>query len=344
MNGYERCMAVCRGEKADILPRVPILMAFAAEYIGSNYGAFASDHRVLVEANLRCAKDFDFDQVSAISDPYRETQGFGAQIRFVRDGVPRCVKPPLEDARDLAPLAAPNPRRSTRMADRMSAVDAFKAQVGGTYSILGWIEGPAAEAADLRGVTNFLMDLIDDVEFSKRLMDRCTEVAIAFGVAQVRAGADTVGMGDAIVSQVSPALYEELVLPRERRIVEAIHEAGGLVRLHICGNITPHLPAIARLGADVVDLDWMVDMKEAREALGAKTVLTGNLDPVAAVKGSAPRAIEAAIREIHRDVGDPYMAGAGCEIPPGTPHENLRALCARIPCGDTGKNLTTESR
>ena len=56
MNGYARYMAVLRGEPPDILPRLPILMQFAAEFIGSNYGAFASDYRVLVEANLTCAE------------------------------------------------------------------------------------------------------------------------------------------------------------------------------------------------------------------------------------------------------------------------------------------------
>jgi len=48
-------MGVLKGEPVDFLPRVPILMQYAAEYIGSNYGAFASDHKVLVESNRRCA-------------------------------------------------------------------------------------------------------------------------------------------------------------------------------------------------------------------------------------------------------------------------------------------------
>ena len=56
MTGYERYVKTCRGEETDILPRVPILMAFAAGHIGSNYGAFASDHRVLVVANLTCGR------------------------------------------------------------------------------------------------------------------------------------------------------------------------------------------------------------------------------------------------------------------------------------------------
>ena len=330
MNGYERTLAAVGGETIDVVPRVPILMQFAAEYIGSNYGAFASDHRVLVEANLRCAEDFGFDQVSAISDPYRETAGFGAEIEFARDGVPRCLKAPLQDAKDLSLLDHPDPCKSPRMMDRIRAVESFRSGVGQQFSILGWVEGPAAEAADLRGVTWFLMDLLDDPVFADTLMELCVDVAVEFAAAQIHAGADMIGVGDAICSQLSPDVYAQMVLPHQKRLVDAIHEAGGLVRLHICGNITHLLPAIAGLGVDVCDCDWQVDMTAARRTLGPDTALTGNLDPVSGVKDATPEAIRRALADVYNTVGDPYMAGAGCEIPPGTPSECLHALCAPL--------------
>ena len=261
MNSLERYLSMLKGQEVDFVPRVPILMQFAAESIGSNYGAFASDYRVLVEANLHCAEVFGMDQVSAISDPYRETEGFGARIIFERDGVPRCERHPLEDRRDFSALPRPDPLRSARMLDRVNAVRAYKARVGGRRSILGWIEGPAAEAADLRNVMNFLTDLMDDEGYSGALMDRCVEVAIAFARAQVEAGADTIGIGDAIASQVSPSVYDRLIQPREKLLVEEVRKMGALVRLHICGNITHLLPGIADLGVDVLDVDHMVDMQ-----------------------------------------------------------------------------------
>ncbi len=330
MNSYERYMAVVKGGSSDILPRVPILMAFAAEYIGSNYGMFAADHRVLVEANLRCVKDFDFDQVSAISDPYRETQGFGGEIEFVEDGVPRLVAPPLQDSRDLSVLQRPNPYESERMLDRVKAVEAMADAVKGEYSILGWVEGPAAEAADLRGVTNFLIDLMEDPDFCHALMALCSEVGAEFALAQLKAGADTIGIGDAIASQVSPQTYADMIFPYEKQLVDSIHAAGGLVRLHICGNITHLLPQIKYLGVDILDLDWMVDIRHAREIVGPDTVLVGNLDPVAEVQDGTPEEIAAKMVEVYRAAGNPFLAGAGCEIPKDTPVENLKALCRPI--------------
>lgn len=330
MNGWERYRAVLEDGQPDHLPRLPILMAFAANHIGSNYGAFASDYRVLVEANLRCAESFGMDQVSAISDPYRETAGFGAEIEFVRDGVPRCHRPPLAGQADLSLLKNPDPRVSPRMLDRVRAVESFRKAVGGRLSILGWVEGPAAEAADLRGVENFLLDLVEEEAFTGELMERCVDVGIAFAEAQIQAGADTIGVGDAICSQMSRKMYEHFVLPRQKRLFEAIRRAGARVRLHICGDIRHLLPAIAHTGADLLDCDWMVPLAEARAAMGPKVVLTGNLDPVRAVMESTPEKIRAALPPLVREANGPYMVGAGCEIPPGTPPENLKALCSPV--------------
>jgi MtaA/CmuA family methyltransferase len=333
MNSYERYMAVLNGERPDLLPRLPILMQFAAEFIGSNYGAFASDYRVLVAANQRCIEHFDFDQVSAISDPYRETQGFGAAIEFVRDGVPRCAEPPLQADKDLGRLKRPDPHSSERMLDRVRAVEAFREWGHEEYSILGWVEGPAAEAADLRGSTSFLMDLMLDPGYAAELMELCVEVGIEFGRAQFEAGADTMGVGDAIASQVGEDVYRELIFPREQRLFDGLHAAGGLIRLHICGDITHLLPHVAELHVDIVDLDWQVDMATAREILGPDRVLCGNIDPAEAVLRGTPEQIRHDILAIYETVGAPYMAGAGCEIPSGTPEENLAALCTPIPCG-----------
>ena len=82
MNSKERYLATLEGQPTDFIPRLPILMQFAAENIGNNYAGFASDYRVLTEANITCARDFGIDQMNTMSDPYRETQGYGAEIIY----------------------------------------------------------------------------------------------------------------------------------------------------------------------------------------------------------------------------------------------------------------------
>jgi MtaA/CmuA family methyltransferase len=330
MTSRDRFFAVLHGTRPDILPRVPILMQFAAEHIGSYYGAFASDYRVRVQANIRCAEEFGIDQLTTMSDPYCETAGFGAIIEFPRHSGPICIKPPLENDPDLAKLPRPNPFQAPRMRDRIEALRAYKTQTGDQYSILGWVEGPAAEAADLRGVSNFLMDLLDEPEYARALMARCVDTAVDFSHAQVAAGADTIGVGDAIASQVSTSVYETLILPAEKRLVDALHAMGAHVRLHICGNITHLLPGIATLGVDMIDIDHMVDLTQARRVLGPRVVLAGNIDPVAGVMRGTPATIRAAVLRCQTAAGAPFIVNAGCEIPAATPPENLRALCQPI--------------
>ena len=331
MNSLERYLATLSNKPTDFLPRVPILMQFAAEYIGSNYAAFAADWRVLVEANMKCREAFGFDQVSVISDPYREVQGFGGEIHYESDHAPTCPCPLLSDIHDLAPLRDdPDPYECERMRDRVMAVRAFKQRVGGECSILGWVEGPAAEAADLRGVQNFLFDLMDDEEASRTLMARCTHTALRFAEAQLDEGADTIGIGDAIASQLPPDLYRALIWPFEKQLVEGIHAKGGLVKLHICGNITHLLSHIAELGVDVLDIDHMLDPVLVRRVVGTSLALAGRIDPVAEVLNGTPASIRAAVAESYAAWGNPHLVMAGCEIPPGTPPDNLKALCEPV--------------
>lgn len=329
MNGKERYLGVLNGQAVDFVPRVPILMQFAAEHIGSNYAEFASDYKTLVKANEVCAKDFGMDQVSCISDPYRETQGFGSEIDYRVDGVPVSTHP-LSSDRDISKLLKPDPLKSERMLDRVNACRLFKETLGDDYSILGWVEGAAAEAADLRDIINFLMDLMDDESYCCELMDLCLKTGIDFARAQVEAGADTVGVGDAIASQVSVDVYERLILPREVELVSAIKDMGAYVRLHICGDITHLLPGINSLDIDIIDVDHMVDPVTVRNALDDRVVIAGNIDPASGIFNGTPESICEYMKKVYENVGNPFMINAGCEIPAGTPAENLRALCEPI--------------
>lgn len=329
MNPYERYVRMLEGKPVDFVPRTPILMQLAAEFIWSDYGRFASDYKILVKSNEECAKYFGIDQLSCISDPYRETHGFGSEVKYVKDGPPRSTHP-LSESNDMSLLLEPDPLKSERMLDRVNAVKLYKEKFGTEYSILGWIEGPAASAATLRDVSNFLMDLLIDGAFACELMDRCLEVGIAFAKAQVDAGADTIGIGDAIASQVSPDIYENLILPREKKLVKAIKKMGAYVKLHICGNITHLLPGISSLDIDILDVDHMVNMAEVREILPKRVAIAGNIDPVKGILLGTPESIRKRINDDYRLVGNPYLVNAGCEIPSGTPYENLKALCEPI--------------
>lgn len=217
------------------------------------------------------------------------------------------------------------------MRDRIDAVRLYRKIDNNRHSILGWVEGPGALAADLRGLSDFYMDLLEEPEWCSDLMAICTDTSIRFAKAQLDAGADSIGIGDAMCSQVSTETYTTLIQPFQLKLVEAIQAHGGIVRLHICGQTQHLLPGIAKLGVEIFDVDHMVDLKAAREALGPRTVLAGNINPAAGVRFGNPERIRSHVKRNFAEAGPPYMVCAGCEIPAGTPHENLSALCDPVP-------------
>jgi MtaA/CmuA family methyltransferase len=304
----------------------PILMHFAARYNGNTYAEFASDYRVLVECNLRALDEFDMDMVGLISDPYRETSAFGAAIEYVKEGVPRCVTTIVASAEDVKSLRTPDVYTSERTRDRIRGAALFQERLKGTVPVYGWIEGPLAEACDLAGISPMLTGLMEDPDFSRSLMDRCMVTGKEFARAQIEAGCDIIGMGDAICSQISRRTYDAYVRERHREIIDYIHGQKALVKLHICGDITHLLPSLKGLDIDILDLDWQVDMVAARGVLGEDVILSGNINPVDIQDRSEPE-----IRGIARDLvkqesGNLFILSGGCEITVGTPPANLRAL------------------
>lgn len=303
-------------------------MLYAADQIQARYFDYVSDFRVLVEAQLATAERFDIDYVSCISDPAREAADCGAKIHFF-DDQPAAIDESttlLADKRVLAELQIPDPLGGGRMTDRIQAAALLKERTGRDRIVEGWIEGPCAEAADLRGINALMLDFVDDPSFVRDLFEFVLAMELRFARAQVDAGVDLIGVGDAAASLVGPAIYEELVWPYEKRLVDALHSLGTRVRLHICGDIRAILASVGRLGCDIVDLDSMVPLGQARNVMGGQQVLLGNLDPVRLLLNGTTEEIRRSLVECFHEARCNYIVGAGCEVPRGTPAENLMAM------------------
>ena len=330
MTSRERVLAHLEGRPVDQLPLMPITMMFACLQIGARYRDYCTDYRVLVEGQIRTAEKFGFDYVNTMSDPAREAADCGASVEYF-DNQPVAIvenQALLADKTKLASLKIPDPLGGGRMHNGIQALALFQERVGKDKLIEGWIEGPIAEAADLRGINTLMMDFFDDPAFVRDLFAFVIELELRFAREQIKAGADVIGLGDAAASLVGPQIYEEFVWPYEKKLVDGIHAMGGKVRLHICGNTRRILPGLGKLGCSIVDLDSMASISEARQQMTPGQVLLGNLNPVAVLRNGDPAAVTAAIAQCHRDAGAPFIVGAGCEVPRDTPPDNLRALCA----------------
>ena len=330
MTSRERVLAHLEGRPVDRLPLMPITMMFACAQIGARYRDYCTDYRVLVEAQVRTAEAFGFDYVNTMSDPACEAADCGAVVEYFDHQPVALVEDQslLADKTTLASLKIPDPLGGGRMHNRLKALALHKERVGKDKIVEGWIEGPIAEGADLRGINTLMMDFFDDPAFVGDLFAFVIELELRFAREQLNVGADVIGIGDAAASLVGPEIYNEFVWPYEKQLVEGVHAMGGKVRLHICGNTRRLLEGMGKLGCEIVDLDSLAPLSEAREAMGPNMVLLGNLNPVTVLRNGDPAGVTAAIAECHRQAGTRFIVGAGCEVPRDTHPENLRALCA----------------
>ena len=334
MTNRERFMAALQGKPTDRVPLFPILMFLAADRAGISYREYATNGQALAEAQLLVQERFDLDAITACSDAFRISAdlapGLGGEMVYPENKPPYLRSPIVTSTADLAKLGRPDPTQAgSRMADRLLGISEMVKAASSTVPILGWIDMPFAEACSVCGVSEFMVLLTDNPAHAHRLLAHLTEIVIDFALAQVEVGADMIGAGDAAASLISPAMYAEFALPYEQQVCHAIHEAGGLVKLHICGNTTHLLTQMVTSGADLFNVDHLVLLRKARDVYAAYgKCFKGNLDPVAQMMQASPdqcRQLAHACIALTR--GTKYMLSAGCEVPAETPDEVFQAFC-----------------
>lgn len=327
MTGRERVLAIIDHQAVDHLPFMPITMMFAADQVGAQYLQYVTDYRVLVEAQLRTAERFDIDLVSCISDPTREASDVGAAVRFFADQPPAFDESQalLIEKSTLARLKIPDPLGGGRMTDRVQAAALLKQKAAGERIVEGWIEGPCGQAANLRGINRLMLDFSDDPVFVQDLLEFIVELELPFARAQKDAGAELMGVGDPASSLVGPAIFNQILYPAQKKLVDGLKAMGLRTRSHMCGNTRRILNARGQLGYDIVDLDSMVPMAEARAQMPGQ-VLLGNVATVEVMRNGSTEDVVRAAAKCHEHAGELYIVSAGCEIPRDTPVANVLAL------------------
>lgn len=117
MTSRERVLAVLDGRETDHLALIPITMMFAADVAGVPYRQYATDYRVLADAQILTAEKFEFDYVSSISDPAREASDLGADIAWFEDQPPAIneSRALLTEKGTLLKIEVPDPSAVRRM-------------------------------------------------------------------------------------------------------------------------------------------------------------------------------------------------------------------------------------
>jgi uroporphyrinogen decarboxylase len=224
---------------------------------------------------------FGLDAAILFSDILTVFDAMGVRVAFEPAPV---VAEPVRTAADVARL------RFGRADDHLGyvydAVVACKKELADRVPLIGFCGAPFTTASYMvegGGSKEFLhtkrMALTEPALFGG-LLESITTVLVEYLAGQVRAGVDALQIFESWGGALAPEDYRVHVLPHLGRLVREAKGYGVPVILFVRGNASL-LEQTKDLGADVLGIDWGIELHRAIEVVGADKVVQGNLDPIA---------------------------------------------------------------
>jgi uroporphyrinogen-III decarboxylase len=214
-------------------------------------------------------------------------------------------------------------------------IDLVLAEVAGEVSVHSEVFSPWTQLMELFGYEQALMYMLDDSAKIHAILQAYTWGTIDLACRQARRGVDAVLISSAFAGGgfISPAQYEEFVLPYERQVVDRVKQQGVAVYTHTCGRIGDRLERMVATGLDGIDtLDppplGSVDLADAKRRVGDRIFFKGNIDPVhTLLKKSREEVRQDALWRLGvGSLGGGYILSSACSVSPRVPPENLTVL------------------
>jgi len=192
----------------------------------------------------------------------------------------------------------------------------------------GW--GPFTLAGQMYGAERLMSQVYKDQGAVRRVLDFSVEASARYYEGFVERGAEIISIAEPLASgdMISRKHFELLVLPALASLLGRLRQSGAYNLLHICGNITNRLDLVPDLGVVVLSVDYKVDLKRVKEAVGDKIAFAGNVNPADILQQGTRETVIAASRRCIADAGRDgrFILMPGCDIPPSVPLENVRAF------------------
>jgi uroporphyrinogen decarboxylase len=329
LNRKDLFLRACRSES---VPRLPVWMMRQAGRYLPEYRAIRANHAFLdvcktpdlaVEVSLQPFRLLGVDAIIVFSDILIPAEAMGLKLEL-GDAGPNLPEP-VRSKRDVEKLRLFDPEIETGFLPE--AIRRIVREVGPTVPVLGFAAAPwtlacyMVEGRTKEGFATVKSFLLREPAIFRELLHRIAQATIPYLKAQIAAGAVAVQLFDTWCGELSPRDYEDFALPATQEIISGM---GGETPVIYYTKASHHLlPAVARSGANVLSVDWRVDMRALREKLGPKIAIQGNVDP--AVLFGPPDTIRHATQEAIAALGGVgHILNLGHGILQHTPVENAQ--------------------
>lgn len=339
-----------RASRGEAVERTPCWMMRQAGRYQKAYRDLALKHPsfrersentdLIVEISLQPWTSFKPDGVIIFSDILTPLPAFG--IPFEIDD----AKGPIlaNTIRSMEQLSVLRPIDLQQLSFVGESLGLIKKEVGGQSAVLGFVGCPwtlatyVVEGSSSSIYKNIKTMMFNAPQLLDALLGHLADQIAEYVKYQIDSGADCVMMFDSWGGQLPPHMWDRWSRPYIERIVQTVKATHPDTPLTLYANGSGGLlERMGQTGADVIGLDWTVDMADARARLGANQAVQGNLDPV--VLFGTQQAVEDAVRDCLTKAGERgHVLNLGHGVLVGTPEENVAHMF------DLSKQITNSSR
>lgn len=259
-----------------------------------------------------------------------EPSALGPRLRFNRNRVPDVEPLPFPIER-LDELTLPDPKTDSFMALCLYRYEKLKERIAGAGFITPVVaaRGPLTIASFFRGVTNLMEDIVDEPERTLKLLNLTTNLGIGWLKAQAEVLGDSVEgilVLDDLAGFIGRNHYQRFAHPFLKRYCDAF-PADWVKVFHNDASVAACIDLIPDAGFDVLNWGLETSMAKAREKLGGRMTLMGNVPPLdVGVRGTPPQNYAAAMQAMQEAGDHPLILSFAGATTTGVSPDNVRAL------------------
>ncbi|WP_142413151.1 uroporphyrinogen decarboxylase family protein [Hathewaya massiliensis] len=331
MTSKERMAAFAKGEEIDRIPCSPIM----GETCAPLFGIWPREHNhsaeLMAKVEIEIYKAFKGDGAGIGTGLRGVAEAMGTKLVYPEKSMSYVKEPLLKSYDDLHKLKPADPYKDGRLPLILKALQMIDKEIGHEVGVSTDIAGPMSVAAAIRGAENLMKDIRKHPDKVHELLELVTESNLRFIDAACGMGYD-LGFSDPVAScsMISEKQFKEFAQPYLKKCIDRVaHWRGEGALLHICGKSKDIWNDMVESGISTLSIDNVEDLSEAKELVGHKVCLVGNVRPVETVKMGTPEQIYEECKsciEKGWDNKKGYILSTGCQIPIGTPRENIQAL------------------
>jgi uroporphyrinogen decarboxylase len=338
LNSIERVMLTIRGRLPDRVPVDLHNFLVTARWMGvTSYADYFRDGEAMAEGQIKTWKRFGHDCLIIENGTAALGEACGVHVTYQDSSAPVALEPAIHSLDEVDSLVVPDPYRSPVLVENLKTTRLVAKAIGKRAFIIGrGDQGPFSLACQIRGMDQFMLDLMDEGQTEKvnRLLDFCRQVSLRYCLAQIEQGAHATSIGESPSGPdlISPKLYRKFAYPHVKRLVDDLKAKGVVLAYHICGNATPIIQDMVSSGATILEIDQKADMRACKSAAQGKTTLLGPVDPSAIMANGTPQEVTEHCRQAIEVLapGGGFILGPGCALPATTPDENIDAMIEAV--------------